>query len=392
MITFIITADLHLGLQTSDIDNNNNTSKCFDFIIQKAIENQVDFLLIAGDIFDKINPSQEVLQNFIYKMRILKENNIIPIIIAGNHDTPRSINRVSVCKLVEKAGLGIVLDNNLSFTEKTVKIRNSIVSFLGKAFNHKHNSIKEKFEINTRNKEINLRIGLYHGDIDKGFYEPARFEAFVNSDIDLWVIGHKHKASYHRTNNNVIIIPGSIDRFSFNQEDYEPGIFIVNWLKDKKDLEINFLKTPSKILKSITINNLNRETNDINKLIEEKIKFFIDETQKTQIKEIICRLVLEGKISREQFNNIEFKRILNSKNNVVFKKFTIDTSKLLIEDSIGIFTQGNFDLATVFQVQINHRIVNEKSESEKEFYRKVLSKGLSLINSNQKDEISEQLT
>ncbi len=96
MIKLIHTADLHLGaalprLSGPGIDETRRRDfhQNFSIIVSKALEFNVDFLLISGDIFHSSDPSPRDFVDFCTQLGRLIDNGITTIAIAGNHDKPR---------------------------------------------------------------------------------------------------------------------------------------------------------------------------------------------------------------------------------------------------------------------------------------------------------------
>ncbi len=84
---FLHMADVHLGTQQYGLEERaKDFARAFRSVAQYAIERQVDFVLIAGDLFDKSNPHPEVLWQAETVLRSLKEAGIPVAAIAGNHD------------------------------------------------------------------------------------------------------------------------------------------------------------------------------------------------------------------------------------------------------------------------------------------------------------------
>lgn len=79
------------------------SSKSFEFAIDKCLKEKVDFVLIAGDLFDSAYPPIETLKEAFSEFRKLKEANIPVFIIAGSHDY--SASGKSFIDVLEKAGL-----------------------------------------------------------------------------------------------------------------------------------------------------------------------------------------------------------------------------------------------------------------------------------------------
>lgn len=86
----IHTADWHLG-QTLYGFERSYEQQCFlDWLLDTLVEQQVDALLIAGDIFDTANPpakAQQQLYAFLTQAR-LRLPHLNTVLIAGNHDSP----------------------------------------------------------------------------------------------------------------------------------------------------------------------------------------------------------------------------------------------------------------------------------------------------------------
>src|SRR5690606_35178815 len=62
-------------------------------IVQIADEQNVDMVLIAGDLFDNFNPGVEAAELFYKTLKRLSLNGKRPVIaISGNHDSPSLIN------------------------------------------------------------------------------------------------------------------------------------------------------------------------------------------------------------------------------------------------------------------------------------------------------------
>ena len=82
-------SDLHIGLRLYNRDLREDQEYIFDKIIEYAVLEKPDVIVIAGDIFDKAMPSAEavrVFDCFITKLsRAAKETAIM--MISGNHDS-----------------------------------------------------------------------------------------------------------------------------------------------------------------------------------------------------------------------------------------------------------------------------------------------------------------
>ncbi|MFV0536255.1 MAG: exonuclease SbcCD subunit D [Dysgonomonas sp.] len=83
------TADWHIGQQFFGYDRKEEHTYFFNWLKQAVKEQQVDVLLVAGDIFDSPNPSAESQKIYYRFLReVTTDNpNLQIVIIAGNHDS-----------------------------------------------------------------------------------------------------------------------------------------------------------------------------------------------------------------------------------------------------------------------------------------------------------------
>ncbi len=95
-------ADLHLG-SWRDPKMRDLSTQAFLKGMDECIENNVDFILFAGDLFNTSLPSLDSLKIVTKKLKELKDQNIPVYIIAGSHDfSPTGRTMIDV---LENAGL-----------------------------------------------------------------------------------------------------------------------------------------------------------------------------------------------------------------------------------------------------------------------------------------------
>ncbi|MDB5962848.1 MAG: exonuclease sbcCD subunit [Massilia sp.] len=84
------TSDWHLGQTLHGYDRSYEHQQFLDWLLDTLVAEQVDALLIAGDIFDTANPSssaQKQLYRFLQQAR-RRAPALDIVVIAGNHDSP----------------------------------------------------------------------------------------------------------------------------------------------------------------------------------------------------------------------------------------------------------------------------------------------------------------
>jgi exonuclease SbcD len=110
-------ADLHLGfrqyqrLTPGGINQREaDVARTFESAITHVIELAPEVVLFAGDIFHSVRPSNPaILQAFIHFSRLMQA---LPktrvVMVAGNHDTPRSAETGSILQLFTRIGIDVV--------------------------------------------------------------------------------------------------------------------------------------------------------------------------------------------------------------------------------------------------------------------------------------------
>ncbi|TAF63190.1 MAG: exonuclease subunit SbcD [Cytophagales bacterium] len=87
------TADWHLGRKIHDIDLLPIQKQFLQWLLQTLQDQQVEILIVAGDIFDTGTPSNEARKayyDFLTKAQLTCCKNIV--IVGGNHDSPSNLD------------------------------------------------------------------------------------------------------------------------------------------------------------------------------------------------------------------------------------------------------------------------------------------------------------
>src|SRR5439155_21193806 len=113
-------ADPHLGIrqyhrQTPAGINQREAdiAHAFRAAIDGVIEARPDAVVVAGDLFHSVRPTNAAIVFAFRQFQRLRE--ALPgapiALIAGNHDTPRSTETGSILRLLEELGLDVALDD-----------------------------------------------------------------------------------------------------------------------------------------------------------------------------------------------------------------------------------------------------------------------------------------
>ncbi len=114
---FIHTSDWHIGKNLEGHSRLQEQEKFCDDFIKIVESNELDMVIIAGDVYDTSNPSSAAEKLFYKTVCKLADNGKrCVLVIAGNHDNPERLEAIS--PLAKEQGI-IVLGYPLSSTTKS---------------------------------------------------------------------------------------------------------------------------------------------------------------------------------------------------------------------------------------------------------------------------------
>jgi DNA repair exonuclease SbcCD nuclease subunit len=216
-LKFIHAADLHLGSPFKGIKEVSSelqeelyesTYRAFENLIDLALEEEIDFLLIAGDLYDVIDKNIRA-QIFCQKqLNRLAEAGIETFIVHGNHDHcdgwraklswPEEVHffppgEVEVLPFY-KEGRKVAQVHGVSYPQRNVD-----------------DNYLTEFE--TKDNSL-WQIGVLHTNVDNnaayGNYAPCRLNNLINTDFDYWALGHIHQSNILNESRPAIIYSGNI--------------------------------------------------------------------------------------------------------------------------------------------------------------------------------------
>jgi DNA repair exonuclease SbcCD nuclease subunit len=198
-IKFIHTGDLHLGQRIhyateppKEIQEalSNAVFESFVKLCKTAQQEAVDFLLIAGDVYDSVSRSVKANQFFIQQCKQLNFYNIAIYVIAGNHDP-----------LIEGQELFNLPENVHIFDSKkpeSIEHRRNgeaIALIIGQSYQRKWEQRKMHQDYDVLASELPT-IAMLHTQLSlsEQHYVPASVTELVSQTaIDYWALGHIHQ-------------------------------------------------------------------------------------------------------------------------------------------------------------------------------------------------------
>lgn len=294
MIKFIHTGDLHLGLQFRNAGFHKDKAKArraelwntFERIVHKAFEDEVDFLFIAGDLFEEeyftLGDMKRLRDN------LDKASNVEIIIVAGNHDPLREnslYNRVDWPKHVTIFTPGEIGEKE--FIDKNVVV-----------YGYSWDDVKDQTNIFAKFPGVDkdrINILILHGDIFNrdSIYLPLDRKLLESIGFDYVGLGHIHKPILF---SNKMAYCGSPEPLNFA----EVGIRgIIEGIIDKNGTDIRLIPFSRRMFleKTLTINGTMGYVDIMDRIRE------IDE--ESNRKANLYRVILKGVVDRDLDLNLE---------------------------------------------------------------------------------------
>ena len=116
IMKFAHLSDTHLGYRQFGLnEREKDFYEVFELIIDKIIEENVDFVIHSGDLFETARPSPNALLTFQKGLLRLKGAGIPMFAIAGNHDSVMRKESIPPHVLFKKWGLKVISPINTNY-------------------------------------------------------------------------------------------------------------------------------------------------------------------------------------------------------------------------------------------------------------------------------------
>jgi DNA repair exonuclease SbcCD nuclease subunit len=210
---FVHTADVHLDSPLATLALRDPTladliggatRKAFVAIIDLCLAEQVDALLIAGDLYDGEQTSMKTARFLADQLRRLDQAGVATFIIRGNHDAESRITKELTLPESAKVFTGRAEAATLSRGALEVAVHG--VSFAQK---HAPDSLVPKFRPPIPGS---VNIGMLHtslgGSPAHDRYAPCAPAELHRADFDYWALGHIHERSVD-VGRATLVMPGN---------------------------------------------------------------------------------------------------------------------------------------------------------------------------------------
>ncbi len=253
MFKFLHIADVHFDAPLLSKDSNirrdlkTSQKDAFTKAINFCIKEEIDGLLIAGDLFD----NERILLNtekFLWdSFEKLREENIHVFYAPGNHDP--------LIYLKTKFGENVhIFDRDVptEFIIKDKKDKECRIMGVGHINDNEKRNLIRKFPRKTDERPIvavaHTMVENVDADETKGKYMPTSLGDMLEKKYDYWALGHIHQ--WIQFKDYPIYYSGAIQGLNIN----ETGIKGGNLIKiDDSNLEVEFIPFNSLFFEQVTI-------------------------------------------------------------------------------------------------------------------------------------------
>ncbi|MDO0994636.1 metallophosphoesterase family protein [Staphylococcus borealis] len=256
MIKFIHCADLHLDspfkskshLAPSIFEDVQNSAyESFKKIVDTALKEEVDFVLIVGDLFDSENRTLRAEVFLKEQFKRLEKEQIFVYISHGNHDPLTE-------KITNDWPDNVSVFSNRVETYQAITKDGETIFIHGFSYQHDTSYENKIDEFPSSQGKKGIHIGMLHGTYSKSSTKD-RYTEFILEDLNqklyhYWALGHIHERQ-ELSDMPPIHYPGNIQGRHFGEQGPK-GCLLVEG--DHLRLNATFIPTQQIRFEEATIN------------------------------------------------------------------------------------------------------------------------------------------
>lgn len=316
MYKFVHMADCHLGAFRDPVLRELSLES-FQKVMDRCLEEKVDFILISGDLFHANIPDMGVVNQAVMKMREVRDAGIIIYVIYGSHDF--SPNETSIIDILASAGLfqkivkGEIVDNKLKlefFSDSKTKAK--LVGISGRTLGLER-EYYEMLDRESLEKEKGFKIFAFHTALDE--LKPSSLApmesmplSYLPKAFDYYAGGHIHAMIEEKISGyGTIRYPGALFGYGFrdleqNAKGVKSGFFIISFDNEVRDVQFVEMSVYESLLFEYDVTNKNSvKTN------EELVK----KMRELPVEGKVVLIRVSGELSGGKTSDIKFNHLRN---------------------------------------------------------------------------------
>ena len=290
-------SDLHIGMENyTKLDPVTGLStrlldffKTFDFIVDKAFEEDVDAVIFAGDAYKTRDPNPTQQRGFGERIRKLARK--LPVIlVVGNHDTPNAEGKANTLDIYSALEIeNVWVSRKPEILQISTKSGNLQVITLPWLHKNDYKNIAEKLKLMYEKiKPDSPAVLASHTEVEGATFVSEKGLAIgnditiplpllQNKKLSYVALGHIHKHQI-LSKNPPVVYSGSPERIDFGEEKEEKGICLIeisaisHQSSDKFETKYKFIPTNSRKFLTITVDLKNEDPDPTQTILNEIIR------------------------------------------------------------------------------------------------------------------------
>lgn len=350
--------------------------KSFMRVVDYVLDTKPHIFIIAGDLFDSINPRNPVRTRILQAIRGIYSKGVKVFAVSGNHDSPRSQEEgMSPLSEFEASGYLTFFSSPKEFQVSHLQVDDLEVAVTGISFDHslstnvdplQHYKLKIPVE-----GDVNIAVMHYNFT---GFRIPKNWEAptiqpkSISSDLDYLALGHIHSSGHTRIGRTLIAYPGSTERRSFNEEEDREKGFLDVTIHHGGDAEVKFIETPARQLKTFEI----AFDENVERPVEHALKSVVEYGP-----DVLVRVIIKGGLPLDRIRSYSKAELLKRLENRFFYTLVDDSELRCMPRELKLDTSLTGPVEAYRRAVEAH--MERAGEEEKEMLEKALSLGLRVL-------------
>lgn len=273
LLRFAHLADLHLdtpfkglgAVQSALAQELRDASlTAWDEAVAICLQQRVDFVLIAGDVYDSEQAGVRAQLRFLEGVKELTSAGVEVFIVHGNHD-PRGGRWSAVSEWPD----GTTVFGN-DRVETAVVERDGVPLALVHGMSYPQRHVTDNLALGYSRDERDLfQVGLLHANVgdhpEHGRYAPCSLADLTRSRLDYWALGHVHDRQVLRDSGPMVVYPGNLQARHPNERGAK-GFYIGELRLGSNQPELTFHPADSWRFETVTVPLTGSEPGSIDEL------------------------------------------------------------------------------------------------------------------------------
>lgn len=259
-LTFIHAADLHIGAPVRGLRALSDEWErrlidaipaAWERVVEAAVSRHVDFVIVAGDIFDSVRASYRDYLRFFDGLQRLDAEGIGTYLCTGNHD-PQSVWQKDFFALPPSATMLAADRPDFALFERDGR---PLAVIAGRGYPNKVWSSRENIAagltreaalraLGPRAHEAPFAVGVLHTGLNLDPVKaPTDPEALRAAGFDYWALGHIHRRYQDRKGDPRVVFSGCVQGRDI-RETGARGVYVVE-LESGSAPQLTFVPTAS---------------------------------------------------------------------------------------------------------------------------------------------------